>query len=364
MSNHRFEYTKLKELAALVMEKSGISREDSATVAEVLLTSDLYGIESHGIQRLGMYITGMDVGRINPNAKMRIVKETPVSAVIDADAGMGQPVGVKAMSMAIEKASKTGFGMVLVNNSNHYGIAGYYSMMAAEKGMFGMSMTNTEGLVVPTFGKSPMLGTNPIAVTMPASPTPFHLDVSTSVVTAGKMEVYGRAKKPVPDGWSVNSDGLVNTDAQVFLDIRKNKLDGGLLTLGGFGETFGGHKGFGFSMLVEIMTGVMSLGNTSPHVRRVPNVEKCAHMFQAIDYGIFGDKKEIEAKLSEYMREIRDSKKADGYDRIYVHGEKEVEAKAKVLKEGVFMQESTANEVIGLCKKYGINHEEYMRKLS
>ena len=360
MSQLRFEFNKLKELAVLIMEKNGISPADSQKVADVLLAADLFGIESHGVQRLTMYLTGMRLGRINVNAKMRILKETPLSATIDADAGIAQPVSVLAMEKAIEKAEKSGFGMVVVNNSNHYGIAGYYSMMAAKRGLFGMSMTNTEGLVVPTFGKTPMLGTNPIAISMPASPTMFHLDVSTSVVTAGKCEVYAKAKKPMPEGWSVGSDGQVNTDAAEFLAIRKEKRDGGILPLGGFGEVFGGHKGYGLSMLVEIMTGIMSLGNTSRHVREVPHIEKTAHVFQVIDYGMFGDKKAIEDKLSGFMQELRDSKKADGHDRIYVHGEKEMEAAERVMREGVYMQQATYDEVRSSAEACGIDHGKYL----
>lgn len=360
MPHQRFDFEKLKKLAALVMERKGISRPDSETVADVLLASDLFGIESHGVQRLKMYVTGMELGRININAKMRIVKETPLSALIDADAGMGQPVSVAAMEMAIDKASRNGFGMVIVNNSNHFGIAGYYSMLAARKGFFGMCMTNTEGLVVPTFGRSPMLGTNPIAATMPASPTFFHLDVSTSVATAGKMEVYAKAGKPLPEGWSVDSAGNVNTDAGVFLEIRKNKLDGGLLTLGGYGEIRGGHKGYGLSMLVEILTGIMGMGNTSRHVREVPRVEKCAHMFQAVDYGMFGDRQEIEDRFSRYLQEIRDSKKAEGRDRIFTHGEKEMESLERVRREGVYVQQATIEEMIEVCDGCGIDHREYL----
>ena len=362
MAYQRFDYEKCKELAAEVMRKNGIPDADCVKVADALLASDLFGIESHGIQRLSMYVFGMEVGRINRNAKMKIVKETPCSAVIDADAGMGQPASIAGVEMAIDKASKTGFGMVIVTNSNHYGSAGYYSRLAADKGYLGVCMTNTEALVTPTFGKSPMLGTNPIGVSMPAHPTMFHFDVSTSVVTAGKMEVYAKSGKPAPEGWSVDSDGKVNTDAQTFLDIRSNKTDGGLLPLGGFGELLGGHKGYGFSLIVELMTGVLGLGDTSPHVRAVPHIERCCHMFQVIDYGMFGDKEAIERKFSEYLQEIRDSKKAEGYDRIYIHGEKEVAFKDDVLTNGVPMHDATVADIIKTCEKCGVDHTKYLVK--
>lgn len=360
MSYARYDFEKLKQLAALAIHKNGISEEDSAMVADVLLGADLYGIESHGIQRLGLYINGMDIGRIKRDAVMKIVKETPVSAVIDAADGLAQPVSVKAMNMAIDKASKIGFGMVVVRNSNHFGSAGYYSMLAAKKGLMGMAMTNAEALVAPTFGKRGMMGTNPIAISMPAAPTVWHFDVSTSVVTAGKMEVYARSGKELPEGWAIDAAGNVNTRPETFLEIRKNKSTGGLLPLGGYGEKYGGHKGYGLSVWVELMTGIFSLGATAPDVRKVFNIEKCCHMFQAVDYGIFGDKAEIEERFSKYLRDIRASEKAEGCERIFTHGEKEREFERDILANGVPMHESTVREAIDICKKVGIEHEKYL----
>ena len=356
----RYEYGKLKEVVALIIEKNGFSAADGAKVAEVMLCSDLYGIESHGLQRLHLYMAGIEGGRINKNAKMRICKETPVSMTIDADAGLGQPAGIFAMEKAIEKAKTTGFGMVIVTNSNHYGISGYYSMLAAKAGLFGMSMTNTVSLVVPTHGKTPMLGTNPIAVSMPASPTIFHMDISTAVVAAGKMEVYAKAEKPLPEGWSVGSDGKVNTSAGEFLAIRRERRDGGLLPLGGVGETWGGHKGFGLSIVVELMTGIMGMATPSFFVRRTPDKELVSHVFQAIDYGMFGDRQTIEDNFSSYLQMLRDSRKADDQERIYIHGEKERESRERVLKDGVYMQPATRAEVVAACEKVGIDYEKYI----
>ena len=194
----RIQYDALNRMVNEVFIRSGYSPEDAAVIADVLLAADLAGIESHGVQRLVLYQYGISIGRIKVDAKPSVVKETPLSIVIDADAGMGQVVSHNAMKKAIEKAKTLGMGVALVRNSNHYGIAGYYSMMAAKEGLLGVSMTNTQALVVPTFGRQPLLGTNPIAVTMPASPAPFHLDMSTSVVTGGKMEVYAKNRNPCP----------------------------------------------------------------------------------------------------------------------------------------------------------------------
>ncbi|MDR1519855.1 MAG: Ldh family oxidoreductase [Planctomycetota bacterium] len=353
--SRKFECESLKKLARAIFEKKGLAADKAADVAEVLLAADGLGIASHGIQRIGVYMTGMNCGRIKPTAEIGVVRETPVSAVLDANDGMGQPAAIKAMRMAVDKAKKTGLGIVTVRNSNHFGIGGYYSMMAAKEGLLGVSMTNSEAMVVPTFGCHPMLGTNPIAMTMPASPTWFHFDVSTSVVPAGKIELYKRQGKTLPDGWAVAPDGKVTNDPQVFLDIRKNKTDGGLLPLGGFGMEGGGHKGYAFSMVVELMTAVFSGGNTSNHVREKPNEDKCCHMFQAIDYGIFGDKKEIEAHFSRYMEEIRHSPKAAGQTRICCAGDIEAEVMKKFEASGIPIPDGTLNELIGIAKELGVD---------
>lgn len=359
----RIEYNGLFKLAQAAFEKIGYCAEDAKTITDVLLMSDLMGIESHGVQRLSMYMTGMDIGRINKNAQIKVVKETPLSAVLDGDDGMGQIVGKMAMEMAIKKAKTSGMGVVLVRNSAHYGIAGYYSDMAAAQGLLGMSLTNTEALVVPTFGRTPMMGTNPIAVSMPANPTIFHLDMATSVVPAGKLEVYDKIQKPTPEGWIVSEQGATTTDAHEFIMIRKNKTDGGLLPLGGYGELHSGHKGYGMSLLVELMTGIMAGGFSSPMVRKDPKVEKCCHMFAALDYGMFDEREAVEKRFSQYLQDIRDSHKADGQDRIYIHGEKEFESKDRVLKEGVLMSNATYDEVTGICTKLGIDYSSLLKEV-
>lgn len=360
MDTYRYlSFEKMNDFCLEVFQKLGMSREDSQTITDVLLESDLMGIESHGLQRLIMYYNGIQVGRINPKAKIKVTRETPVSALIDGDDGFGHVAGKKAMQMAIDKAKKSGIGLVLVNNSTHYGIAGYYSMMAAKQGVLGISMTNTEALVVPTFGKTPMLGTNPIAVTMPAKPLPLHIDMATSVVPAGKMEVYNKKGLSVPEGWIVNSDGKVTTDPGEFIEIRKNKTDGGLLPLGGEGEHHSGHKGYALGMIVELMTAILSGGHTSNYVRAIPTVEKCCHMFMAINYEIFGDKEEIEKGMAAYMEELRSSHKAEGHDRIFTHGERELLNHENIRKNGLKVNQKTYEELISVCRKLELSEERY-----
>lgn len=356
MANYHFlDYKKTFDFCKNYFKSIGVSEEGAETIADVLTTSDLMGIESHGLQRMIMYHGGVKSGRINPAAEPVIEKETPVSAVINANDGFGHIVGKMAMQLAIDKAKQFGIGMTVVNNSTHYGIAGYYSMMAAKQGILGFSMTNTEALVVPTFGKTAMIGTNPIAVTMPADPYPLHIDMATSTVPAGKIEVYNKLDKPCPEGWILNAEGKVTTVPQEFIDIRANKTDGGLLPLGGAGELLSGHKGYALGVLVELMTAILSGGNTSYYVRRQRNVEKCCHWFMAVDYNIFGDKAEIEAHMSRFMQELRDSNKADGQNRIYTHGERELSNFENIKKTGLKASEKTYEELLLIAKEANLN---------
>ena len=360
MGYRYFDDQRLWDLTVEVFTRNGYSRSDCEDIANVLLASDRMGIESHGVQRMKLYTHSLEIGRIKRGAKSEIVRETPVSAVIDAHDAIGQPVSVAAMQMAIDKAKKAGVGIVVVRDSNHYGIAGYYAKMAADQGLLGISMTNTEALVVPTFGKQPMMGTNPIAVSMPGTPHPFHLDMATSVVPAGKMEVYAKAGKTLPGDWLMNSDGSPSYDPNDFLRIRATKSLGGIFPVGGEGETNSGHKGYGLSLLVELFCGILSGGRTSNEVRVVPNVDKVCHFFMAVDYSIFGDKEQMEKRFSQYLEDIRNSALADGQTRIYTHGDKAYDHMARVAEEGVKVNDKTYDEIVKICQDLGIDPAEYL----
>jgi L-2-hydroxycarboxylate dehydrogenase (NAD+) len=342
MSYLRIEYQKIKNITENVFLKFGYSREDSQIIAGVILEADLRGIESHGVQRLNFYYQGIKQAKIKVNGQIEIVHETPVSAVIDAHEVAGQLSGYKAMQLAIQKAKDTGFGMVVARNANHYGIAGYYPIMAIKERLLGLSMTNTDAMLPPTYGKKAMLGTNPIAVGINAHPYPFILDMATSVISRGKTEVYEKKNQPMPSGWGL--------DAEEINYALKNKLFGGLLPLGGALETFGGHKGYGLALMVEIFAGIFAGGNTSNYI----SGHKFCSCFMAIDYGIFGDKTEIENRLSVYLQQIRDSEKVEGQTRIYTHGEKEAEARQDRLQNGILVNEATVAEIQKLCEELGI----------
>lgn len=361
MAYSKIEYKGLKELCNIVFENFGFNSEDSKIITDVLLLSDLYGTESHGIQRLVKYYSEIKQGLIKVDSKPEIIKETPVSAILDGHASMGQLTGRKAMKMAIEKAKTSGIGMVVVRNSNHYGIAGYYAKMAQEEGLLGISMTNSPAVIIPTFGKDAMLGTNPIAISMPAKPYPFLMDIATSVVTRGKIEVYNKRHEPLPLGLALDKNGEDTEDPYDILYNLPKRLGGGLVPLGGSKELTGGHKGYGLALSVEIFTAILSGGITGNYVTlNGSSGSGTCHYFCAVDYSIFGDKESIENNLSEYLNELRNSKKAKEALRIYTHGEKEIESYKDKMENGIPVNEVTLKEIDDICKYFHINASDYI----
>ena len=361
MAYVKWSYETLEGLCLEAFGKFGFTKEESRIITDVLLLSDLYGIESHGMQRMVRYHKGIEKGTIHPKAKAEVVFETPVSAVVDGHNGMGQLNGHFAMSLAIEKAKKSGVGIVSVRNSNHYGIAGYYAKMACDEGLMGFSCTNSEAIMVPTFGKKAMLGSNPIACSMPADPYPFFFDCSTTVVTRGKLEMYNKMDKPLPDGWALDKDGKGSHDAPDVLANIVAKRGGGIMPLGGSSEVTGSHKGYGYGMLCEIFSSILSMGVTSNYCC-TPQIEGgtgICHGFMAINPAFFGDPREIRAHLSKYLEELRESPKAEGQERIYTHGEKEIEAMADRRANGIPVNDNTMREILDLCSYLHMDFSSY-----
>jgi LDH2 family malate/lactate/ureidoglycolate dehydrogenase len=294
---------------------------------------------------------------VDAKGKAEVVHETAVSAVIDAHKCMGQLAGVKAMEMAVEKAKGLGCGMVTVRNSNHYGIAGYYTLMAAEAGLMGISMTNSEAIGVPTFGRQAMLGTNPIALAMPADPVVFSYDAATTVVPRGKIEVYNKNGEALPEQWALDREGRTVTDAGEALDGIIRKLGGGIAPLGGSGESGGGHKGYGLGVIVEIFTAILSGGLTSNYVNIKPDLNGICHFCMAIDPGVFGDREAIKSRMSAFLRELRESRKAEGRDRVYTHGEKEMEMMASRAGGRIPVNPKTLQEMRAIAARQGVPWE-------
>jgi len=359
MSSKKYTYQQLEKFCKDAFLKFGFSEEESRIITDVLLLSDLYGIESHGVQRLVRYHKGIEKGLIKVDAKPEIVFETPLSAVIDGHDGMGQVISYKAMNLAIEKAKKSGVGIVTVRNSNHFGIAGYYAKMACDQGLIGIAMTNSEAIMVPTFGRLAMLGSNPIAVAVPAEPYNFLFDASTTVVTRGKLEVYNKMNKKLPEGWALDSQGKGTTDAAMVLKNIVAKAGGGIMPLGGESETTGSHKGYGFGMICEIFTSILSMGLTSNHTHIGGKGGTC-HGFIAINPELFGDPKAIKEHLSTFLRELRESPKCEGATRIYTHGEKEILAQEDRLKNGIEVNINTVAEMVDLANYLGMDVKAYL----
>lgn len=348
----------LEKFCLDAFQRIGFSSDESKIITDVLMLSDLYGIESHGMQRLVRYHKGIEKGLIKLDAKPEVVFETPVTAVIDAHDGMGQLVGHQAMELAIKKAKESGIGIVSVKNSNHYGIAGYYAKMACDQGLIGFSATNSEAIMVPTFGRLAMIGSNPIAMSAPAEPYPFFFDCSTTVVTRGKLEMYNKMGKPLPEGWALDKDGHDSTNAP---DVLKNivaKNGGGIMPLGGSKEQTGSHKGYGWGMVCEFFCSILSQGLTSNKVNQGGKSGTC-HAFMAINPAYFGNPEDIKKHFSTFLNELRESPKAEGQPRIYTHGEKEVAAVADRKANGIPVNENTVVEMIDFAKFVGIDPKEY-----
>jgi LDH2 family malate/lactate/ureidoglycolate dehydrogenase len=318
----------------------GTSLEDAKIIADVIITSDLWGVRSHGIAHLKMYHERIKKGLQLPTTRWSLMKDCDSTAVIDGGNGMGMVVGYHAMKLAIQKARKYGLGAVAVRNSSHYGVAGYYPLMAVKEGMVGLSVTNAHPSTAPTFGVKPMLGTNPIAVAAPTDePFPYMFDAATAIVPRGKIEVAARANKPIPEGWVVNRYGVSATDSSNMIE-EMNLGNVALLPVGGLGELFGGHKGYGLATMVEIFSaafqdGTYLWGLTDTDADGKPQFLRIGHFFLAIDVGHFIPLETFKKVTGNMMRELRNSPVAPGQSRIYTAGEKEYYSTQRVQEEGV-----------------------------
>ncbi len=326
------DFETLERFMVDALKAVGIKEEDAAIIGDVLIESDKRGIDSHGIGRLKpIYIDRINIGIMNPVTEIEVLKDDMTTAVLDGHNGMGHVVGKKAMEMAIEKAKTYGMGMVAVRNSNHYGIAGYYVTMATDAGMIGVTGTNARPSIAPTFGVENMMGTNPLTFGIPTDEDfPFVLDCATSVSQRGKIEVYGRAGKELPPGWVIGHDGTTRTDTlQVLKDLTTG--DAALTPLGGIGDQTGGYKGFGYAMVVEILSAALQDGAFMKELNGFdenhnPIPYPLGHFFIAIDPARFMGLEIFKGIAGTICRQIRASQKAPGEERIYTAGEKEWEA--------------------------------------
>ena len=347
-----------------VFKGIGVPEEDAKICADVLIWADKRGIDSHGSNRLKpIYYDRIKDGIQFPVTNFEIVKEGPTTAVVDGHHGMGMVIGRRSMEMAIEKAKKYGMGMVAVRNSTHYGAAGYYADMAAKAGMIGITGTNARPSIAPTFGVENMLGTNPLTFGMPTDEDfPFLLDCATSITQRGKIEVYAKLGKKMPEGWVIDENGDYQTDPdKVLEDLVKGTA--ALTPLGGAGEELGGYKGYGYATVVEILSAALQGGSYLKMLtgfRDGKKVPYClGHFFIAIDVSAFTELDEFKKTTGNILRELRNSKKAKGHDRIYTAGEKEYEIWLYRKDKGVPVNSQTLNELIAVRDELGLEGYEF-----
>jgi len=342
-----------------VFKGLGVAEEDAKICADVLITADKRGIDSHGINRLKpIYYDRIKAGIQFPVTYFEIIKEGPTTAVVDGHNGMGQVISKKAMDIAIEKAKKFGIGMVAVRNSTHYGIAGYYAIMAVEAGMIGITGTNARPSVAPTFGVENMLGTNPLTFGIPTDEEfPFILDCATSITQRGKIEVYDREEKEIPEGWVIDKNGKTRRDThQILKDLQKGVA--ALTPLGGVGEEGAGYKGYGYATVVEIFSSALQGGNFMKMLsgmkdgKRVPY--RLGHFFIAINISSFIDLESFKKTAGDILRSLRSSKKMPGQSRIYTAGEKEYLTWLKRKNKGVPLNRELQKEVIEMRDELGL----------
>jgi L-2-hydroxycarboxylate dehydrogenase (NAD+) len=307
----------------------GVPEEDAVICANVLIAADKRGIDSHGVGRLKpFYYDRIRQGIQEAVTHVEVVREGPTTAVVDGHNGMGMVIGQRSMQLAIDKARRYGMGMVAAKNSTHYGIAGYYPLMATEQGMIGITGTNARPSIAPTFSVENMLGTNPLTFGMPSDePFPFVLDCATSVSQRGKIEVYDRAGKDLPPGWVIDRQGRTRTDAhQILEDLVTGEA--ALAPLGGIGEETAGYKGYGYATVVEILSAALASG---PFLKGLSGFDeqghrqpyRLGHFFIAIDVEAFLPLAEFKRNTGNILRSLRAAQKAPGHDRIYTAGEKE-----------------------------------------
>ena len=339
-----------------VFMKLGLSRGEASDSAEILVAADARGIGSHGVGRLWRYENGIKKGIMSGGVQPEVLRETPMSLVLDAQGAMGLSLSKHTMEKVIGKAETVGAAFASIRNSNHFGIAGYYTEMAARRDMIGICMTNTAALGVPTFGRSAMFGTNPIAVSVPAlEGRMFTLDMATTCVTRGKIEVYDRESKALPLGWAVDTKGKETADAHRLLEDMLFQRGGGLLPLGGGGELFSGYKGYGLAVLVDIMTAVTSGGVFGKTVMdsEATSARVC-HFFGAIRLDLFRDPSELKVDMDRLLGELTGAEPAEGCDRVYYAGLKEHEAEALSGRIGVPLTAKVAERLKQIGQGLGV----------
>ena len=356
MEQH-FSYESLYDFSRNVFLRIGCSAPDAAMASTVLLSADLRGVDSHGVARLSGYVRLWEAGRVNATPNIHVIHETPSTAVVDGDAGLGLVVAPAAMQVAINKAVQVGTGWVSVQNSNHFGIAGYHAMMALPNDMIGIAMTNASALVAPTFGVEKLLGTNPIAVAIPAGvEPPFVADFATTTAANGKLEILQRKNEPTPEGWVQTKTGAVSTNA------NELKQGGALLPLGGDRE-HGSHKGYMLGSIVDIFSAILSGANYGPWVPPFPAYipmpenmpgKGIGHFFGAMRIDAFRPATDFKQHMDQWIQRFRSSATVEGEKSVIIPGEPERVMEAIRRQEGLALLEPVVKDLKDLATKLAV----------
>ncbi len=352
-----FAYSRLFTFAEKIFCTIGCSTADAATAAQTLLSADLRGVDSHGVARLSGYVRLWEVKRINAAPEIKITHETPSTAVVDGDSGLGLVVAPAAMQIAINKAKNAGTGWVSVKNSNHFGIAGCHAMMALPHDMIGIAMTNASPLVAPTFAAERLLGTNPIAVAIPAgSQQPFVADFATTTAANGKLEMLQRKNQETPAGWVQTKEGLPSTDAS------EVKNGGALLPLGGDKE-HGSHKGYMLGSIVDIFSAILSGANYGPWVPPFPAYvpmpvdmpgEGIGHFFGAMRIDAFRTAAEFKSNMDKWIERFSNAQTVAGAKKVIIPGEPEREMEMERMQHGIPLLPAVVADLQNLGDKFSV----------
>jgi L-2-hydroxycarboxylate dehydrogenase (NAD+) len=354
MSSSLFSHEQLHRFSKEIFIKIGCNEDDALLATNVLLLADLRGIDSHGIARLSGYVRLWDVKRVNATPQIQILHQTPSTATVDGDSGLGLVVAPKAMQIAIDKAKQVGTGWVSVQNSNHFGIAGYHAMMALQENMIGICMTNASPLVSPTFSIERLLGTNPICVAVPAGKQPaFVADLATTTAANGKLEILQRKSEVAPSGWIQDKEGKPSTDP------HELKSGGALLPLGGDRE-HGSHKGYALGAVVDIFSAVLSGANYGPWVPPFPAYvpmptgmpgKGIGHFFGAMRVDAFRPADEFKEHMDKWIERFRAAKTAEGFDKVIIPGDPEREMEQERKANGIPLVDAVVEDLKNLAEK-------------
>jgi LDH2 family malate/lactate/ureidoglycolate dehydrogenase len=358
MAYQNFSYAQLFSFAQEIFIKIGCSEKEANDAAKVLLSADLRGVDSHGIARLSGYIRLWQAGRINAKPHLKIIHETPSTAVVDGDAGLGLVVAPYAMKVAIDKARTAGTGWVSVQNSNHFGIAGIHAMMALEEDMIGIAMTNASPLVAPTFSTERLLGTNPIAVAIPAGKqAAFVADMATTTAANGKLEILQRKNMPAPHGWIQDKEGNISTNQH---EVNEG---GALLPLGGTREQ-GSHKGYALGSIVDILSGVLSGANYGPWVPPFVSFLPVAddlpgkgigHFFGAMRIDAFRPAADFKQHMDHWIERFKNAQPIAGEERVLIPGDPEREMEQERLINGIPLLDAVVEDIQQLALQMDTN---------